>query len=845
MIGTRVSHYRILEWLGEGGMGEVYVALDETLQRKVALKVLRPDRILGPLTKVRFLREARILSSLDHVHICRIHDYIEENGKAFLVLELIEGRDLRGLIADGVDRVRAYDIAAQVTDVLVAAHEKGIVHRDLKPANVMLAAGGVVKVLDFGLARTEEPASIPSPHGPVAEDWSSAGTPPPGPPRGRPNDDVATTRPSSTPDATTIDVPLAPPSPHGLYAAAPTSSETVHGTILGTLHYMSPEQARGEPSTTATDMYSLGLLLQEVFTGRPVHDRSLDAETVMRRAASGRTADPVGLDRDLTVLIRRLKSPAPASRPTAVETAARLRWIRQKPRRRLRAAAIAVAVFAILTAGVKYTLDLHREQAIAIAARQDADRRRGQAEDLIHFMLGDLREKLTPVGRLEILDDVGDKALEYFAAIPESDLSEAEIFRRSQALNQIGDVRMAQGNLAAAMEAFQESAALAEQVVARDPANTEWLAGLGASHFWVGNVHWEQGDTEGALSRFEKYLAVAERLVEIEPDNAGSRVELAYAQANIGAVLKASGDLSGAAGRFEDVVDTWSALIDDDPGNVDWQRGLADNLSWLGSVQRARGRLGEAIRHFDRELEIRRDLVSGDPRNSEWQILLAIAHSHAGWIRLLAGELEEAEEHLGRYAALSASLVDRDSANLEWRRERGNSHLRLGELEVAAGDLSDVETHLLAAIADFDALVTAEPSNVDWQRRLAEIHLTLGDLLVESGRTGEASEAVERAADILASISASAEQPAQRVLAARTQRLLGDLLREENRPDASRSCYISGLDLIETVARDSQDTLYLVPWARLLMRLDRREEAAAILHALRDIGYGQPWLRAA
>src|SRR5215212_8760950 len=167
-------------------------------------------------------------------------------------------------------------------------------------------------------------------------------------------------------------------------------------------------------------MFSFGLLLQELFTGRHPYARDLDPHTLIERVRSGSPDPPAGIAADLAALMKRLTAPEPAQRPTAVETAQRLQWFREKPRRRLRAALVAGVLTLAALGTAKYVVDLNRERTLAFAARDDANRRREQAEGLIGFMLGDLRKKLEPVGRLEILDDVGNRAMEYFAAVPEA-----------------------------------------------------------------------------------------------------------------------------------------------------------------------------------------------------------------------------------------------------------------------------------------------------------------------------------------------------------------------------------------------------------------------------------------
>lgn len=211
--GSRLGVYEIISQLGEGGMGVVYRARDTRLGREVALKVLAPHISASPEARSRFEREARIISQLNHPHICTLHDIGSENGTDFLVMEFIEGESLAQIIAKGalpIPRVLRY--AAQIADALGKAHAAGVVHRDLKPGNLMLTASGI-KLLDFGLAR-----------------------------------------PAIETDATetkTVDTPL-----------------TTHGEIIGTLAYLSPEQLAGKEVDPRVDVFALGCVFYEMATGK-------------------------------------------------------------------------------------------------------------------------------------------------------------------------------------------------------------------------------------------------------------------------------------------------------------------------------------------------------------------------------------------------------------------------------------------------------------------------------------------------------------------------------------------------------------------------------------------------
>src|ERR1019366_1835717 len=163
MIGRTISHYEVINKLGEGGMGVVYKARDSHLKRYVALKVLPPEKVTDPQRKQRFVQEARSASALNHPNIVTIHDIDQSDGVDFIVMEYVEGRTLDELIGrKGLKLDEALQCAIQIADALAGAHVAGIVHRDLKPGNVMVTGDGRVKVLDFGLAKLTEAAPLSS-----------------------------------------------------------------------------------------------------------------------------------------------------------------------------------------------------------------------------------------------------------------------------------------------------------------------------------------------------------------------------------------------------------------------------------------------------------------------------------------------------------------------------------------------------------------------------------------------------------------------------------------------------------------------------------------------------------
>jgi TolB-like protein/predicted Ser/Thr protein kinase len=267
MIGKTISHYRIIEKLGEGGMGVVYRAEDTKLGREVALKFLPAEWTRDEAARARFLREARAAAALNHPNICTVHEIDEAEGRVFIAMELIEGDDLKTRLASGpIALDEALAIAAPIADGLAAAHAKGVVHRDVKPANVMLAADRRPKIMDFGLARL-----------------------------------------------------------------AGTTDLTRTGTTFGTVAYMSPEQARGDVVDHRTDIWSLGVVLYEMLTGKRPFAGDRD-QTVIRSILEdepGRPADAIHPEL-ARILARALAKSSSARYENASDLAGDLRAVQRK-----------------------------------------------------------------------------------------------------------------------------------------------------------------------------------------------------------------------------------------------------------------------------------------------------------------------------------------------------------------------------------------------------------------------------------------------------------------------------------------------------------------------------------
>ena len=282
LIGETLGHYRIVEKIGEGGMGEVYRAHDERLDRDVAIKVLLKEVSENSDRLERFEREAKAVAKLAHPNILDVYELGEHEGRPYMATELLEGVSLSHSIPDsGMPWRKAVEIGAAIADGLAAAHGKSIVHRDLKPENVFITADGRVKVLDFGLARIKEPVD--------------------------PEAETVTLRPAGT----------------------------VPGTMMGTVGYMSPEQLRGEPVDARSDVFALGSVLYEMVCGKAAFLRESAAETtaaILKEEPPPLTASGVDFPVELERSIRRCVEKSPDARfQSASDLAYNLRSISTGP----------------------------------------------------------------------------------------------------------------------------------------------------------------------------------------------------------------------------------------------------------------------------------------------------------------------------------------------------------------------------------------------------------------------------------------------------------------------------------------------------------------------------------
>jgi serine/threonine protein kinase len=673
LLGTKVGHFRVVDLLSKGGMGEVYVGYDEKLERKVALKAIRPEHRLDERSKARFLREARVLSQLNHPGICQIFDYIEGAEADVLVLELVEGKKLSSLEERRLDIRKRLFLAIELTEALVAAHGKGIVHRDLKPDNVMLDNDGHIKILDFGLSRS------------LADDETI---------------DLAELGPPDDPPASREGDPHAAASQISDDRLSPF--RTKHGSILGTPDYMSPEQAHGEPATSASDVYSLGLVLQELLTGERARAGGGSLSERLERAKNGESRPVKGLDSDLTSLVERMKSLVPAARPTAIETVDRLRWIQAKPARKrkrfLTAAAIVVlaafsigaTVQAVLIAKERNRANLERDRA-----NQEADHAKKTLAFLTRtFEVANPRKGKGPSATAsEIIDDAMKKL---------DETTEQPLLRASlqTTLSEIYD----EMGLYDAAEPLAKSA-LEIREKALGPSHLDVAASLSI----LANIWRRQGKLTEAEQLTQRSLKIRE--TALGPNHA----DVATSLNNLATLYADQGKLAEAEPLYRRSMETWEKALG--PNHPD----VATSLNNLASVYIDQGKLAEAEPLLTRSLEIREKALGPDHPD------VAMTLNNIADLYRSRGKLAEAELLLKR------SLEIKEKALGPNHPDAALALYNLGVVALGRGKRADALAYMRRAIPLFvgtsywKALVEEDPAiaplraDPEFQRLVAKV----------------------------------------------------------------------------------------------------------------------------
>ncbi len=464
-------------------------------------------------------------------------------------------------------------------------------------------------------------------------------------------------------------------------------------------------------------------------------------------------------------------------------------------------------------------------------ARKESEMRREQAEELIGFMLGNLREQLEPIGKLDILDAVGDQAMNYFHAL--GDLgTEQEILSRVLALRQIGEVRFRQGRLSQAQQAFEESRDLAKNLSGAAPNNQDYLFELGQAEFWVGYVALERADIARAYEASRNYLDYSQQLSEANPENTVYQTELFYSYSNLGTLAMGEGQAEEALSYFQRSLEINQQLLKNEPEDHDLRLDLGNGHSWMGAGYLQVGRLQHSEAAYQRAVDVLEALhrETDSPLYAE---NLAQNRYHLGNVHASQGDIESAMGQFALAAGLLHYLVQHDPQNAIWRGDRATNSYHRGELEVISGNAGAAEILFTDAKTDLVRLLEVDPDDLRSREYLALVERSLALLAGDF-------EQLKRAYQRISGLNAKMDKPSPRCVlhtAIVAESYGAGVLDKGDSQGASR-IWQSALDKLQSYP--AVNPTHHALQAKLMLRLGRQDSAEPLLELLEGIGYRDP-----
>lgn len=470
-------------------------------------------------------------------------------------------------------------------------------------------------------------------------------------------------------------------------------------------------------------------------------------------------------------------------------------------------------------------------------AQRRAELRRDQAQHLVSFMLGELADRLRPLGNLKLLDGVGGAVLGYLEGLPQADMQESELVSHAQALRTVGEVLVGQGRFDEAEAAFVRADEATRQALKLAPKSQYARAESGSTAYWLGYLAFRDRRLDLAQTHWEAYLRAAEDLIARSPDDPRALLELSYALNNLGTLAHKRQLLDEASSLFARSVHLKRELLKRSPDDRSLQFEMIDSLSWLSSTQDARGLMEDAAAGYRQQIGMLRELLQGDPDADAWRRRLATSLLRSSHLALDLGRIAQAESDVNESLDLLVVLTTQRPDNRVWRRDLGHAQAQAGLVARFLGQPDRARVQLRAAQSTLAPLMSLDRSLPEWRLldalvrvRLAQLHATPEALLMASPAlaTLEAMH-VERSDDMQVSAAL-----------AYTLTWRGDELHTAGDGAAAREHWLRARALLAEAAATSRDRSLLDSWVRVHHRLGEQVNAAAALRWLQAAGYNHP-----
>src|SRR5688572_23456171 len=682
--GNRIGPYKILREIGRGGMGAVYLAErdDEHYRQQVAVKLIKPG-LGGDSIRRRFQNEMQILAELNHANIARLLDGGTTNdGVPYLVMEYVEGSPINQYCVDQqLSTEQRLNLFCTVCAAVQYAHQHLVIHRDIKPGNILVTGEGVPKLVDFGIAKLLD--------------------------HGR-SDLTATAMPFMTP------------------------------------HYASPEQLRGESVTTSTDVYSLGVVLYELLSGRlPYRFKSRIPHEMAKTICEDDPEKPhkqLNADLDNIVLMAMRKEPQ-RRYATAEQFAEDIRrhlnglpvrarqdtfaYRASKFVRRQKVAVAAAALVAVtLLIGIIATTWQAR---VARAERARSERRFNEVRQLANSIVFEVHDAVVNLpGSTPARSLIVQRGLKYLDSLANDAAGDRGLQRElAAAYEKLGAVQYTPsvahlGDLRGALESHRKAAALREALVAAEPSNRDYRRDLLDSYWFIATLLGAQGDIASELEMIRQQLPARRELAETEQSGFLDRYSHAATYTYIGGALMQMGDAKGALENQRESLRLREQIAALDPDTTRSRRALTISYEYLGLAMDHAGDTRGALEVQQRGLEIRQSLVAADPLNIDLRLMLNESYRYVGELQFKLGDRDGARAHYAKQLALTSEMVSAEPTNAQFLRNHAVALINTGDVEASAGNNSKALSHYEEALRIREQLNAAAKDDITIRRDLAE-----------------------------------------------------------------------------------------------------------------------------
>ena len=757
LLGQVVGQYRILRRLGGGGMGVVYLAqrADQHYEKRVAVKLIKRGMDTDSVLR-HFHTERQILATFDHPNIAHLLDGgATDDGRPYFVMEYVEGVPVDAYCdAQQLSITQRLQLFRQICGAVTYAHRHAVIHRDLKPSNILVDSDGVPKLLDFGIAKVLQP---------------------------------------------------------GEYRE---SILTMLGLRMMTPDYASPEQVRGEALTTASDVYSLGVVLYKLLTGSQPYDLPRTSHDISRAITETEPRRPSaavgsaerwarGLRGDLDNIVLMALRKEPERRYQSVERFSDdiRRHLERLPvlarqdtfgyramkfvQRNKAATAAAVLVTLSLLGGIVATSwqaqKAREQEAIAKAAKARAEERFNDVRRLANSVLFEYYDAIENLpGATAAREMLVKNAITYLDSLAGEASDDKDLQRElAAAYDRVGDVHgklfsaASLGDRAGALNSYMKASRIREAIVAADPRDQRARTDLAGSYITIGSQLQETNETMRGADYVRRGIAEYVKALAQNPADAQIRNELARAYNNLGLALEEFGDAAGSMQNHREALQLREAMAAAEPGNEKYQRNLAVSYINLGRAQVLSGALSDGLASNRAAMTICSALLAANARNADYRRLLSNTYQNDGEYRDFLDDSAGALESFRKKLVLDEQSVADDPLNAAAREDYGYANARIGDMLAESGANAQALSYREKALALYERMAADQPESVIVRYRTAIVRAGVAEVQAKLGRSDIALRQAARAVVQLDEAPADPAVAWQRALSAQALMLVG------------------------------------------------------------------------